>query len=122
MKIKALILFLPFAAFLIEAASFPLEIKSTCSKMHCMKKATMKTNCRSKKEHDQKSPGKCNNTTDCSVCPLCSTFTFQPQYELSEKYFSLKKNYRLMNAGHVSSYIPPVWKPPNHYFLYSRTI
>ncbi len=120
MKVRSLILFFLFTVFLAETATFPPEVKNTCSKMSCVNtKEMVKMKCEGKKQHNQKRSGKCNNTPDCSVCPVCSTFTFLPQYEWSVKYFPFKKNYRMINAGYISSYIPPVWKPPNSYFLYS---
>jgi hypothetical protein len=117
MKLTPLILLFPFAVFLTETAVLPLEIKSECSEMSCMKmKKMMGTKCHGKKEN-QESSGKCNNIPECSFCPVCFLFTFQPQYEWSPNYFSLKKSYRSINTGDVSSYIPPVWKPPNSYSL-----
>jgi hypothetical protein len=95
--------------------------RATCSKISCIKmKRMMEMKCRGEKEHNQGSQGKCNNP-DCSVCPVCSTFIFLAQYEWSAKYFRFKKNYRLINTGYLSSYIPPVWKPPNSYFRFSST-
>ena len=125
MKIRALILFFPFAVFLVETVSFTSVVNNLCmkenvgcKKMSCPKKEKQEP-CQNKKEHDQKPIGKCNNTPDCSTCPVCFAFTFLSQYEWLAKSFLFKKNYRLINAGYVSSYIPPVWKPPNGYFLYS---
>jgi hypothetical protein len=119
MKVRALILLFPFVLFLGETVSFPLEANSSCwKKMSCMK--MMKpAKCPGNKAHNQKPSGKCNNSPDCSICPVCSTFTFQPQYEWLPKYSPFKKNYRLVNTGYLSSYVSPVWKPPNSYFLYS---
>jgi hypothetical protein len=124
MKIRALILLFPFTVFLAETVSFTSLVNNlcknenvTCKKMPCMK-MKKESPCQSKKKHDQKPSGKCNNT-DCTICPICFTFTFLSQYELPVKDFRYKKNYRLINDGYVSSYIPPVWKPPNGYFLYS---
>ncbi len=117
MKLKALILLFPFAVFLTETYVFPLEVKSECSKMSCMKmKKMMEPKCHDKKD-SQKPAGKCNNIPECSLCPVCFVFTLQPQYELSLKYFLLKKNYPLINTGYMSCYIPPVWKPPKIYSI-----
>ena len=125
MKIKALILFFPFAVFLVETVSFASAVNNLCKKenvgcgkMSCMK-MKKRESCQSKKQHDQKPAGKCNDIPGCSTCPVCFAFTFLSQYEWSAKSFLFKKNYRLINASDVSSYIPPVWKPPNDYFLYS---
>ena len=118
MKTRALILFFPLAIFLAETASFPLEANSTCKKNFCMKmmkqtKCSGKTKCSKEKNDQQKPSGKCNNNSDCTICPVCLTFTFQPLYELPLKNFTFEKNYPRLNTGFVSSYIPPVWKPPN---------
>ena len=122
MKTQALILLFPFAVFLTETAVLPLETKTTCSKMSCIKmKRTTEMKCQGKKGHDQKPSGKCNNTPDCSTCPVCLAFIFLPQYEWTANYFPHKKNYRLVNAGYLTCYIPPVWKPPNSCFFYSLT-
>jgi hypothetical protein len=123
MKIRALILFFPFTVFLAETAFMPAA-SNTCKKenISCRQTSCMKMKqspCQSKKEHNKKPPGKCNNTSECSSCPVCFTFTFLPQYEWSARSFSFKKNYWLINTGHISSYIPPVWKPPNGYSFYS---
>jgi hypothetical protein len=121
MKINALILLFPFTVFLAETVSFTSVFSNdckkeniTCQKISCMK-MKKESPCQSKKKHDQKPSGKCNDVPDCSICPICFMFTFPPQYELSVKDFPFKKNYRLINARHVSTYIPPVWKPPNSF-------
>jgi len=120
MKLRVLILVFPFAVFLSETAILPLEANPANSKISCTKmKETMEMKCHSKKDCNKKPSGKCNNTSGCYICPVCSIFTFLPQYEWSVKCFSFKKNYRLINTGNVSSYITPVWKPPNSYILYS---
>ncbi|HMG69057.1 MAG TPA: hypothetical protein VK588_15270 [Chitinophagaceae bacterium] len=69
--------------------------------------------CHGKMEHQKKLPGKCSSTADCSVCPVCSVFTFLHQYEWSSKYTTSGKNYFFVNSGYASSYIPTPWKPPN---------
>ncbi len=121
MKTRAFILVLLFAVFLAETASFPGEIKNTCGKMSCMKmRSTLLKECHSQKNNGQKSSGSCNEKTDCSVCPVCLTFTFLPQYECSVNYLFPRKKYPLINIDCTSSYIPPVWKPPNSYPLYSQ--
>jgi hypothetical protein len=120
MKFDALILLFPFTIFLIETSSFPLEVKTICSETQCMRQANMELNCNGEKDQDQKSPGKCN-TPDCSVCPVCFLFIFQPQYEWSINYFSFKTNYNSVNSRYVSSYIASIWKPPNHDSIYKET-
>lgn len=121
MKSLAFILLVPFTVFLTETATFPLETNNACKKNSCMQKiqeskCSSKKECSSKKKNDKKSPEKCNSTSDCTICPVCFIFTFQPQYELSLKYSLFRKNYQLTNTGIISSYIPPVWKPPNSFF------
>src|SRR6266576_3076024 len=115
MKTRAFILVLLFAVFLAETASFPREIKNNCGKMPCMMKSMLLKKCHSQKDNGQKFPGNCNEKNDCSVCPVCLTFTFLPQYEYSVNYFFPRKNYPLISIDCTSLYIPPVWKPPNGY-------
>ena len=121
MKVQAFILLIPLTAFLAETISLPLEVTS-CKKeftISSTKKTCMKMvkpiKCHGSKENEPKPSGKCNNTSECSVCPVCFAFTFQPQYENSLQYLFIKKNYGLINAGFPTSYVPPVWKPPNSY-------
>lgn len=119
MKVRALILFFPFAIFLAEMNVFPSEVNkscgktetNSCQKMSC-KMARMPMKCAGKKDNNQKQ-GKCNNNPDCTFCPVCSVFTFQPQYEWSAKYLFLKKNYPRVNTRFISSYISAAWKPPD---------
>jgi hypothetical protein len=118
MKARAIILLFPFAIFLAETASFPREVNKTCSKMSC-RKMMKSMKCPGKKPDSQRPSGKCNTIPDCSACPVCASFTFQPQYEWFPKYSPFKKNYRLVNTGYISSYVSPVWKPPNPCWFYS---
>jgi hypothetical protein len=118
MKIRALILLFPFAVYLTETVVFPAEVNKTCKKMSCVK-MNKPMKCHGKKSNNQKSSGKCDTNPDCTLCPVCFTFTFHPQYEWSAKSFPFEKNYRQVSAGYISAYLPPVWKPPNSYFLYS---
>src|ERR1051326_8425930 len=112
MKFRAAILFFPIVAFFVETASFPSTIKNTCGKTRCSKQAIMGMRCHRKDAQDRKLPGKCN-TPDCSVCPVCAMFVFQPQYEWTSTYLVFAIKYRLTNSVCVSCYIPSVWKPPN---------
>lgn len=135
MRTKALILFFPFAVFLAETASFIPAMKDTCAKVvaektTCTKEKEQKTCTRKKEENAckkikqqdaccNKKPGKtpadntCNDNAGCSTCPVCYTFIFQQQYEWPAQQFLFKKNYRLINTGHISAYTSDVWKPPN---------
>jgi len=134
MKARATILLFSFAMFLTETASFPMKMVNTFTKTSpvktsCMKKSCMKTNsgmratkCSGKKDNSKKTSGKCKDDPNCTFCPACTVFTFQPQYELILKYSFLIKNYPLISSANIAAYIPPVWKPPNGYSLFSQTI
>jgi len=134
MKARATILLFSFAMFLMETASFPMQMINTCKKTSPVKTSCMKTSCTKtkcgmgttkcsgKKDNPKKSSGKCKDDPNCTFCPACTAFTFQPQYELILKYSFLIKNYPLINSSNISAYIPPVWKPPNDCFLLSKTI
>ena len=123
MKARATILFFSFAMFLIETASFPIQMVNTCKKTSPVKTSCMKTKCGmeatkcSGKKDGPKNSGKCKDDPNCTFCPACTAFTFQPQYELILKYFFLTKNYPLISSTNISAYIPPVWKPPNGYSI-----
>jgi hypothetical protein len=140
MRTKALILFFPFAVFLAETASFIPAMKDACAistakKSTCTKEKNQdactpkkeKSTCTKIKQQNKccnrgagKTPADntCNNNADCSTCPVCYTFIFQQQYEWPAQHFVFKKNYGLINSGHISSYTNDVWKPPNG-FLYT---
>jgi len=127
MKTLAFILLVPFTVFLTETATFPLEENIACTKKSCMQKIQQqecpsKKECPSKRKKEEKSPEKCKNTSACTICPVCFIFTFQPLYELSLKYSLFQKNYQQINTGYLSSYISPVWKPPNGFFHNSQEI
>ncbi len=117
MKAKAIILLLPFALFIIETISFPLQANGACKKMTCMKMMGhikcphQKDDCKKSKENS----GNCSNSSECSLCPVCSIFVFQPNYELplTSELFQLR--FPSLYANYVSSYISDVWKPPNNY-------
>jgi hypothetical protein len=118
MKIQALILLFPFTFFLAETVSFPSQVNSKCKKMSCTK--MMKPmKCSGKNDSKQRSSGKCNSTPDCTICPVCSVFTSQQQYEPTSNSLAIKKKYQQKSTGFVTSYIPPVWKPPDTGFLSS---
>lgn len=78
--------------------------------------------CSGKKDTSKRSSRKCKDDPACTFCPACTAFTFQPQYELTLKYSFLAKNYPLLSSGDIAAYIPPVWKPPNGYSLFSPMI
>lgn len=125
MKIQALILVSSFAVFLTETARFVPAMKDACTiaaakKTSCCMKTKKSDQCHNKKTTNKKnSDNKCNNNPDCTTCPVCYTFIFQPPFEWTAEQFSFKKNYELLNAGNISSYIPNVWKPPNGCFYLS---
>ena len=114
MRTKALILIFPFAVFLTETVSFPMQINSRCKQMSCMKTMS-EMNCPHKKGNCEKPAGKCNNSSACSICPVCCIFVFQPQYSWSLHKGIPKKKYHLANTGYISSYASDIWKPPNNY-------
>jgi len=140
MRIKALILFFPFAVFLAETASFIPAMKDACAILSAKKTACAKekkqnvcsrneekNSCTKSKQQDKcknnstdKIPDNnaCNDNADCSTCPVCYTFIFQQQYEWPAQQFPGNKNYGLINTGYISSYTNDVWKPPNG-FLYA---
>ena len=123
MRIQALILIFPFAVFLIETASFIPVMKEACAKMtprksSCCMKTKAADKCHNKKATDKKtSDNKCTNNPDCTTCPVCYTFIFQPQYEWPAQQFLFTKNYSLLNTIYISSYTSNVWKPPNGFFI-----
>ncbi|MFI5185651.1 MAG: hypothetical protein ACHQF0_02940 [Chitinophagales bacterium] len=117
MRVKALILLIPFTVFLTETVSFPMQINTRCKTMSCMKMMG-NMNCPHKKGDCEKPAGKCNNSSACSICPVCSIFVLQSQYSLSAYKDFLKKKYQLLNAGHVSYFSSDIWKPPNNYLPY----
>ncbi len=125
MKANAIILLLPLALFIIETISFPLHANSLCKKMTCMKMSTA-MKCPHQKDNSKKDTGKsdpadsgnCSNNTECSLCPVCSIFVFQPQYELQLKYELLQCRYPSLHKDYVSSYTSEVWKPPNNYLFF----
>jgi hypothetical protein len=119
MKTRAFILLFPFAVYLAETVHFPQEANKGCKKMSCMK-MKMPMKCHDKKDDSEKPSGKCNNNPDCTFCPVCYTFTFLTQYELTVKYTLIEKNYLQITSGYITSYIPPVWKPPNTCILSSQ--
>ena len=125
MRTQAIILIFPFAVFLTETVSFVPAMKDECAivaakKSNCCMKTKKPDQCHNKKATDKKtSDNKCNNNPDCTTCPVCYTFIFQPQYKWAAEQFYFKKNYELLNASYISSYTPNVWKPPNGCFYYS---
>src|SRR5574338_509897 len=118
MKSKAIILLLPFVLFISETISFPLHANDSCKKMTC-KKMMAHLQCPHQKDNCKKFPGKteprnsdaCNNGSECSLCPVCSIFVFQAQYELQLKYDFLQSRYPSLHKDFISSYTSKVWKP-----------
>ncbi len=123
MRTQALILIFPFAVFLIETASFIPAMKDACTivaakKTSCCMKTKAADQCHNKKAADKKDPdNKCTNNPDCTTCPVCYTFIFQPQYEWPAQQFIFTKKYSLLNTSYISSYTSNVWKPPNGFFI-----
>jgi hypothetical protein len=126
MRTRALILLIPFVVFLTETASFIPAMKESCAMVAveksscCMKKMTAKAGCRNKNSGSKESPAKpCADNPDCTTCPVCYIFIFQPQYEWQAKAFAYKKNYSLLTESYISSYTADMWKPPNGFFYYT---
>ena len=80
--------------------------------MTCMKMME-KMSCSHKKDNSKKPDGKCENTSNCTVCPVCSMFVFQSQFDWHTKKIFFKKDFPLLNIGNISSYSSAIWKPPN---------
>lgn len=119
MRTRALILFFPFTVFIAEMASFPSQVKNSCKKMSCMK-MMKEMNCIHKKNNNsKKTSGECGNTSICSLCPVCSLFIMQAQYDGAEKIECFSKKYPSLTTNYDFSYIPSVWKPPNGYLRFS---
>lgn len=142
MKKQAFILFFPLSVFLTETVSFlpcgdDICLPGDSGITECVNPAKPAScsipkeqeQCSSKEESDcaqTTEPGKCNkqtdadnpekdctNNPDCSTCPVCYTFTLQPQYELSPTGFDLSRQYHLNDIEVISAYENDVWKPPN---------
>lgn len=119
MRIKALILFFPFAVFLTETASFIPAMKEACTivaakKSSCSKIESLeKCNKQKEAENNDSPEKKCEDSPDCKTCPVCYTFIFQPQYEWAAGHFILMRSYNLHNTDFTSFYYPDAWKPPN---------
>jgi hypothetical protein len=142
MKKQAIILFFPLTVFLTETVSFLPCWDDSClpginGTAECVKPekpgsctVTKELEACSAKEEIEcaQAPesGKCNKQTDadnpeedctsnpdCSTCPVCYTFTIQPQYELNSTGFDLSRQYHLRDIEIISSYETDVWKPPN---------
>lgn len=128
MRIQAFILFFPFTVFLIETASFLPAMQDACTivsaeETSCcmMSEEEDVEQCQNKKEDNKKSSGNnCTDNPDCTTCPVCYTFIFQPQYEWPAKQFLFNKNYGLLNENYSSTYMPDVWKPPNGFSIIHR--
>jgi hypothetical protein len=107
--------------FLTETASFtPAMVES------CEIKAAEKGSCCMMQEmqEDEQAPVKkcgnketpaksCEDDADCTTCPVCYMFIFQPQFEWQPTIFTFTKNYSLLTTGDISSFTIDVWKPPN---------
>lgn len=121
MRKPALILVLPFAIFLTETVSFVPVLQDGCT----ITMATASSCCTSpatEQEEDicsQETGNKeipaddCTQKPDCTTCPVCYTFIFQPLYEWSPQNFVFKNYYAVLTASYSSFYISSVWKPPN---------
>ena len=127
MRTKALILLIPFVVFLAETASYIPAMAESCvivsaeeSSCCIMQEEADEEQCPSKKSESKDEPGKsCEDNPDCSTCPVCYTFIFQPQFEWQPSVFTITNNYSLLTTGNTSSYTTDVWKPPNGPFYFA---
>ncbi|HMK05560.1 MAG TPA: hypothetical protein VK489_15270 [Ferruginibacter sp.] len=115
MRTAALILFFPFTVFMTETASFIPAMADQCAlvateESSCCMKTDDQASCT---KDTEEMPEDCTDNPDCSTCPVCYTFTFQPRYEWSAPPLLIKKDYSLGTTGYSSSYTANVWKPPN---------
>ncbi len=121
MRKRAFILILPFTVFLTETVSFVPALQDACTKATSKESSCCmitdepaKKECSSENTGEKESPANdCTENPDCSTCPVCYTFIFQPRYEWPEQDFVFKKSYALLKASYSSSYTCNVWKPPN---------
>ncbi len=126
MRKQALILILPFAIFLTETVSFIPALQDAWTvamvkeRSCCMLPAeTNEKECSSKEDNNNEDPAKgCAENPDCTTCPVCYTFIFQPRYEWTAQQFVFKKHYALFKADYNSAYTSNVWKPPNGSFIH----
>ncbi|MEO7307944.1 MAG: hypothetical protein ABIR78_15180 [Ferruginibacter sp.] len=126
MRTRALILLIPFVVFLTETASFIPAMEESCAMIAaeqsscCMKEMNNEGQCGDKKTgNKENSENTCGDNADCTTCPVCYTFIFQPQYEWHAKAFVHKKTYSLLTANYISNYTTDAWKPPNGFFYYA---
>lgn len=126
MRKQAFILIFPFAIFLTETVSFVPALQNACA-VAAVKESSCctmpdKTNedvCNSNAANNNNDPATgCTNNPDCTTCPVCYTFIFQPRYELTAQQFIFKKHYALLKTNYSSSYTSSVWKPPNGSFIH----
>jgi hypothetical protein len=126
MRKQAIILILPFAIFLTETVSFVPALQEACAATAVKESSccmippeTSENECSSNKANDNEEPGSgCTDNPDCTTCPVCYTFIFQPRYELTTQQFVFKRHYALLETDYSSSYTSSVWKPPNGYFIH----
>jgi hypothetical protein len=97
----------------------------TSKKVSCSKpkepstcEAKKKTSCCSEPQKEEvpgedNSQAPCDSSPDCTSCPVCYNFIFQPQYEWQPKGFVFKNDYSSLSTDYISSYTNNVWKPPN---------
>ncbi|HMI78413.1 MAG TPA: hypothetical protein VK484_06440 [Ferruginibacter sp.] len=122
MRTAALILLFPFTVYMTETASFIPAMAAQCAlvateESSCCMKTNDQDEC-SMPEDTEEAPGDCTDSPDCTTCPVCYSFIFQPRYEWSPVPVLIKKDYSLLDTSYSSSYTSNVWKPPNG-FSYS---
>jgi hypothetical protein len=121
MRIKALILLVPFVVFITETFSVIPVMAETCVVVKvkpstcCMKQQNKaQRQCPAKKKCDKNKGGMdCEGNPGCTACPVCYLFILQPQYEWQPAVFTTGKNYSSLTTVSISFYSNSVWKPPN---------
>lgn len=100
------------------ACCLAMDMKSPCS--HCGHSAgspdrsAKGSNGRNEGSNSRNEGGSgCNNTANCTNCPLCYTATFLPFYHSSTLYVTGKPDYPVIPGKRVAGYYTRSWKPPD---------
>lgn len=121
MKLRAFILFICAAIYITETAevgymncSMPApEAKASC----CMSQKKCPRSNHSSSKEDTKD---CNNTANCSNCPLCYTAIF-PAADLPSNVSGFyKRQYAILHVNYNSLFCGESWKPPDVIWLISE--
>ena len=71
--------------------------------------------CPHKGSKSQVPDSRCNNSSSCSICPVCSIFVYQPHYVVNIQRPFLKESHAMVGCNIISSFLVDIWKPPNDY-------